>query len=48
MGSWLLWRARDHAPAVVGIFLVFGVYYAVLLYHLQYASLVIQRLFGVI
>ena len=35
LGSLLLWRLRKHGGAVVGIFLVFLVYYYLLLYHLS-------------
>ena len=45
-GSWLLWKRRQHPTAVVAIFAVFLVYYAVLLYHLQYASHLVQDLLG--
>ena len=38
MGSLLLWRRRQSPLAVVSIFTAFVAYYAVLLYHLQYAS----------
>ena len=38
-GSWLLWRRRHHPLAVIGLFLGFMLYYSVLLYHLQFASL---------
>ena len=39
LGCMLLWRLRTRALAVVSIFLVFFVYYAVLLYHLQFMDL---------
>lgn len=38
MGSWLLWERREHPYAVVAIFGTFIAYYAVLVYHIQYAS----------
>jgi hypothetical protein len=38
LGSLLLWRKRTRPLAVVGIFAVFLVYYAILLYHLGFAS----------
>ena len=38
MGSWVLWRRRESATAVVGIFVAFLVYYAILVHHVQYAS----------
>jgi hypothetical protein len=43
-GSWVLWRRRDRPAAAVGVFLVFLVYYAILLYHLRYSSLLLRRL----
>ena len=42
LGSLLLWKRRHHALAVVGLFVVFLVYYAVLLYHLRFASFIIR------
>ena len=44
LGSLILWRRRAHAGAVVGIFMIFLVYYFVLLYHLHYSSLLVRRL----
>ncbi len=35
LGSYLLWRRRNHAMSVIAIFFVFMIYYFVLLYHLQ-------------
>lgn len=37
-GSLLLWRARNRPLAIVGIFLAFLVYYAILLLHLGYVG----------
>jgi hypothetical protein len=45
MGSWLLWQRRNHATAVVAIFIAFMTYYLVLLYHVQYAATLIRSLF---
>jgi Domain of unknown function (DUF5658) len=45
MGSWLLWQRRDHATAVVAIFIAFLTYYLVLLYHVQYAATLVRSLF---
>ena len=45
MGSWLLWRRREHATAVVAIFIAFLAYYLVLLYHVQYAATLVRNLF---
>jgi hypothetical protein len=45
-GSYLLWRRRHRPTAVIGIFAVFIAYYAVLLYHVQYSSHLLQALFG--
>lgn len=44
LGSWLLWQQRRRPSAVVGIFTVFLAYYAILLYHLQYASAFLRHL----
>jgi hypothetical protein len=38
LGSYLLWKYRAHALAVIGIFSIFVVYYYVLLHHLHYTS----------
>jgi hypothetical protein len=43
-GSFLLWRHRSRPLAVVGIFVVFLVYYLLLLYHIGYLSLVVGTL----
>jgi len=45
MGSWLLWQRRNHATAVVAIFVAFVTYYLVLLYHVQYAATLVRSLF---
>ena len=47
LGSWLLWERRRHPFAVVGIFAVFLAYYAILLYHLRYASSLIRHLLDI-
>ncbi len=44
LGSLLLWRRRHHALAVIGIFAAFMLYYAVLLYHLRFASHILKQL----
>lgn len=44
LGSFLLWKHRGHPLAVVGIFLVFGLYYYVLLYHLRFTSVAVSYL----
>lgn len=44
LGSYLLWKRRHRPAAVIGIFAVFLVYYAVLLYHLQYSSYLLHAL----
>ena len=41
-GSFLLWRFRSHPWAVVGLFMVFLVYYALLLYHLESLTLILS------
>lgn len=46
LGSLLLWRHRGHPLAVIGIFLVFGMYYYLLLYHLRFTSVVVSYLVG--
>ena len=47
LGSLLLWRLRDRALAVVGIFILFAVYYAILLYHLQAMNIrLVDRIWG--
>lgn len=38
LGSFLLWKRRGHPLAVIGIVLIFLVYYVVLLYHLRFTS----------
>jgi hypothetical protein len=43
LGSLLLWRQRTHPIAVVAIFGAFLAYYLVLLYHLQYSSVLIRN-----
>jgi hypothetical protein len=43
LGSLLLWRRRHRPVAVVALFGAFLVYYAVLLYHLSYASWFLTR-----
>jgi hypothetical protein len=45
LGTALLWRRRKIPIAVVGIFIVFLVYYFIMLYHLQFASILIKQLF---
>ena len=45
MGSWLLWQRRNHATAVIAIFIAFVAYYLVLLYHVQYAATLVRSLF---
>lgn len=44
LGSWLLWHRRERPLAVVAIFAAFLLYYLVLLYHVQYASGLVQQL----
>jgi hypothetical protein len=47
LGSWLLWRLRQQPAAVISIFALFGIYYLLLLYHLNYMDLQLAaRLFG--
>jgi hypothetical protein len=42
-GVWLLWQRRQHPLAVVGLFASFLLYYGVLLHHLHFAGLLIDR-----
>jgi hypothetical protein len=44
LGSWLLWKRRAHPVAVIAIFVAFLAYYLVLLYHLQYSSLLVRNI----
>ena len=44
LGSLVLWWRRTHAAAVVAIFSAFLAYYLVLLYHLQYSSILLRNL----
>ncbi len=46
LGSWLLWMRRGVPIAVIGIFAAFLSYYFVLLYHIQYASQLLQHLWS--
>ena len=47
LGTYLLWRLRKRALAVVAIFVAFLAYYAILLLHLRAMNLqLLQRLFG--
>jgi hypothetical protein len=43
LGSWFLWNRREHASAVIAIFVAFLAYYFILLYHLQYSSLLVRN-----
>jgi hypothetical protein len=43
LGSLLLWRQRTRPIAVIAIFVVFLAYYFVLLYHLEYMSVLIRN-----
>jgi hypothetical protein len=44
LGTLLLWRKREHALAVVGIFAAFLAYYFILLFHLRFASHLLSQL----
>lgn len=46
LGTVLLWRHRERPLAVIGIFGAFLVYYAILLYHISFASFLLGQLFG--
>ena len=43
LGSALLWCHRSRASAVIGIFAVFLAYYALLAFHLAYASILYRN-----
>ena len=43
-GSWLLWQHRRSPLAVIGIFVVFLIYYFLLLFHVGYLSLMVGAL----
>lgn len=43
VGSLILWKSRRHALAVIGIVLLFLVYYFLLLYHLKAMNLNLLR-----
>ena len=42
LASWLLWRNRQRPLAVVFIFVSFGAYYALLLAHLGFLSMIVR------
>jgi len=42
LGTWILWRRRDHASAVIGIFGVFLVYYWILAIHFDYIGILLD------
>lgn len=44
LGTGMLWRHRHRPLAVMGIFAAFMVYYAVLVYHLSFASILLRQL----
>jgi len=46
IGSLALWNRRDHPAAVIAIFVAFLAYYMVLLYHLQYSSILVRNEWG--
>ncbi|MFQ5995079.1 MAG: DUF5658 family protein [Acidiferrobacterales bacterium] len=46
MGSFLLWKYRGHAFAVVGIFVIFLTYYYVLLTHVRFTSQFFHTILG--
>ena len=43
LGSILLWRYRRRPAAVIAIFFAFLVYYFLLLYHLRFLSILVNR-----
>lgn len=42
LSSLLLWRLREHASAVIFLFIAFVFYYLVLLHHLTFSSLLVR------
>jgi len=46
LGSWVLWNRRYHPAAVIAIFVAFLAYYFILLYHLQYSSILLRNTFA--
>ena len=46
LGCALLWRQRQRGIAVVGVFLLFTVYYAVMLHHMDALSMVLTFRMG--
>jgi hypothetical protein len=42
LSSMLLWRLRNHATAVIALFVAFVLYYLVLLHHLTFSSLLVR------
>jgi hypothetical protein len=42
LSSLLLWRLRNHAVAVIALFIAFVLYYLVLLHHLTFSSLLVR------
>lgn len=46
LGSWFLWSKRERPTAVIAIFVAFLAYYFILLYHLQYSSLLVRNTFA--
>jgi hypothetical protein len=47
LGSWLLWLRRERPAAVIAIVAAFLTYYLILLYHIQYASVLLRELLGI-
>jgi hypothetical protein len=44
MGTWVLWLRRDRPLAVIGIFVVFLAYYAILALHLDHLAAIVSHL----
>jgi hypothetical protein len=48
IGTYVLWKNRFNKIAVLGMFVVFLIYYALLLHHLSYSShIILRRIFDV-
>ena len=48
VGTYILWKNRSNRIAVLGMFGVFLIYYALLLHHLSYSShFIFRHIFGV-
>ena len=47
-GTYILWRNRFNRYAVLGMFIIFIIYYALLLHHISFSShIMFRQLFGI-